>query len=199
MVLPIMRRVAVPSSLPGGWRCARRCASAVLGRVPILPAWPGVVRVGLPPACRCDTWPVTRSAPTVPGSSCPTSQAPRQAQGRRAGTVTRRTDAPPGPSLLQGFEKLGFLENVRRALRNCCALCATSTSGYDASYAAISGSNAAGRAIGNGADATCRCVRRAIPVSPHTVDGGCRRRRPCRWRSRCASSEPMGLPSLARR
>jgi hypothetical protein len=44
----------------------------------------------------------------------------------------------------------------------------------------------------------CLCVQRGIPASPHTVHGGCRRRRPCRSRSRCASSNKWDYRALRR-
>ena len=54
-----------------------------------------------------------------------------------------------------------------------------------------------GRAgIGNCANAACRCVQRGIPASPPTVHGGCRRRRPCRSRSRCLSSNKWDYRAL---
>ena len=68
----------------------------------------------------------------------------------------------------------------------------------DMDLQAFSGSNGVERAIGNCANAACLCVQRGIPASPHTVHGGCRRRRPCRSRSRCASSNKWDYRALRR-
>ena len=101
----------------------------------------------------------------------------------------RRPQADPG-MMLRVFhdadEVQPHMGDCRGAVRR--VLCATSTNGYDASYAAISGNNGGQGAIGNCASAACRSAKRGTPASRLMARGVYRKRRHWRSRYHCASS-----------
>jgi len=68
--------------------------------------------------------------------------------------------------------------------------------GYDTSYAVNSGNHGVERATGSCANTVSRSAKPETPASPRTLRGGCRRHRPCRSRSRCASSNKGAYRAL---
>jgi len=138
----------------------------------------------------------SRLAATVPSSSWPT----RPSTSSRTACANRPVgqEAPPSPPSSQSLEKPHWLESVRRNHRGAEPFARPRQVGTTQVSLPSLESNAGERAIGNCANVACLCVQRGMPASPHTVHGGCRRRRPCRSCYPCASSNKWDCRALRR-
>ncbi|TLD44638.1 MAG: hypothetical protein FAZ92_03120 [Accumulibacter sp.] len=125
-------------------------------------------------------------------------QGPRQAQGPRA-----RTDPSDKRHHLRrrrrrAWRSPAWLESVLRHHRGAAPFARPRQVGTTQVSLPSLESNAGERAIGNCANVACLCVQRGMPASPHTVRGGCRRRRLCRSCYPCASSNKWDCRALRR-